>query len=171
MSDSRMGVQLCGWCFRRSPCQPTQFHSSRLTVFPCFCVCVCSMHLLHYVIFSYSYLNLIFKAGIFFAFSQQSFAILGRERFQAAQSCNFVIFLQIRSEQGLLGWMRFTLGGFRASCMSGHVRGRDQLLIKRLLLLQLLQYDLFTITCFFTNTSSPQFSMSGEERAPHQTGF
>ena len=44
-------------------------------------------------------------------------------RFQAAQSCNFVIFLQIRSEQGLLGWMRFTLGGFRASCMSATSEG------------------------------------------------
>ena len=64
-------------------------------------------------------------------------------RFEAAQSCNFVNFLQIRSEQSLLGWMRFTLGGFRASCMSGHVKGRDQLLIKRLLLLLLLQYVSF----------------------------
>ena len=33
------------------------------------------------------------------------------------------IFLQIRSEQSLLGWMRFTLGGFRASCMSGTSEG------------------------------------------------
>ena len=83
--------------------QPTQFHSSRVTVFPRFCVCVCSMHLLHYVIFSYSYLNLIFKAGIFFAFSQQSFAILGRERFQAAQSCNFVNFFANKVEAGSVG--------------------------------------------------------------------
>ena len=72
-----MGVQLCGWCFRRSPCQPTQFHSSRLTVFPRFCVCI-SVHLLHYVIFSYFFWILFSKRDIFCILTQEFCAICGR---------------------------------------------------------------------------------------------
>ena len=117
-------------------------------------------------ILSYFLLELPFRAGIFLVhFYPGILCYLGkRGDFKLHKAAILSIFFANKVGAESVGMDEVYARGLSCLVHVGHVRRRDQLLIKRLLLLQLLHYDLFTITQFFTNTSSVHHNLACQER-------